>query len=333
MAHPKLPRFHAKHGKFWHVTFVDKKRNWFDLGADYVEAVKLWSRRENPNFSEEDSQVFEDMVKEYVTECLPKLAKNTQKQYLFMIDVLSKTFAGVKLRVIKPHHVYSYMAKRKLEGVNVSGNREKSLLRQMFKISIRRGWVEFNPVRDVESDPETKRSYYFDDEHFWAVYKHANPQLKLIMAVAYMLGIRVSDVLKIRHEDFTPGEPRVLTVRQQKNKVAGNYPVSPELEEVFSAAEALKTVSGTGYVFEHSRGGQRQYQCVWRAFRKALDKAGLQDVHFHDIRGKAITDATEQGRRAKDFSLHRDERQAEAYVKRRAVPNVLPLVMPVDKTL
>ncbi len=64
-------------------------------------------------------------------------------------------------------------------------------------------------------------------------------------------------------------------------------------------------------------------------FERTRVKAGVEDVHFHDIRAKAITDASNQGRKAQSFSLHKTEAEAEAYVKLRQVPVVIPLLLPI----
>ena len=64
-------------------------------------------------------------------------------------------------------------------------------------------------------------------------------------------------------------------------------------------------------------------------FERTRKKAKVEDVRFHDIRAKAVTDATNQGRKAQSFSLHKTEAEAEAYVKLRDVPVVVPLALPV----
>lgn len=62
---------------------------------------------------------------------------------------------------------------------------------------------------------------------------------------------------------------------------------------------------------------------VTQDIRRVVDRASLADVHIHDIRRTAITNAKKQGRRVQEFSLHRTESEANAYVVE--VPRVRPL--------
>ncbi len=65
------------------------------------------------------------------------------------------------------------------------------------------------------------------------------------------------------------------------------------------------------------------YYGIRSIFRRVVDRAKLPDVHIHDIRRTAITNAKKEGRRAQEFSLHKTESEANAYVVE--VPRVRPL--------
>lgn len=62
------------------------------------------------------------------------------------------------------------------------------------------------------------------------------------------------------------------------------------------------------------------FRSIWRT---TITWAGLEDIHIHDIRRTAITAAKQTGIRPIEFSLHRTEAEANAYVIE--VPRVRPL--------
>jgi integrase len=50
-----------------------------------------------------------------------------------------------------------------------------------------------------------------------------------------------------------------------------------------------------------------------------------QDLHFHDIRAKAATDAANQGLNAQRLLGHKNRNQKDHYIKQRQIDKVTPL--------
>lgn len=147
------------------------------------------------------------------------------------------------------------------------------------------------------------------------------------MDLLYATGLRIGDVLKLKFDDVT--EDGIL-VRQSKNQVVGVYELTDTLTDVIERAKRLHVKPGVakflpkGTTIIHARSLKPYtYYGIRSIFRRVVDKAKLPDIHIHDIRRTAITNAKKEGRRAQDFSLHRTESVANAYVVE--VPRVRPL--------
>jgi integrase len=339
---PKLPRFYLNKGHYWHVTTIagSTKRNWHDLGVDYAEAITEYAQREGSLTS--NVETFDDLEREFILECIPTFSIKTQLNWVGkdgtsgLMANLRLTFTGVKLKTLKAHHLYSHMDKRAKEGSYISGNREATLFKTMCNLAVRRGWLDFNPFRDVKKTKEFRRTRYLTDAEFNAIRAKATPLVEAIMCVDYQVGLRVSDLLGLKMSDIADG---YILVEQQKNEVSGKYVLDDQLKALIARAQELKVRPAKrnrpaalrptqGFVFETMLGKPYTYYGFRSNFERARKKAGVPDVHFHDIRAKAITDAVTQGRKAQSFSLHKTEAEAEAYVKLRQVPVVVALALP-----
>ena len=81
-----------------------------------------------------------------------------------------------------------------------------------------------------------------------------------------------------------------------------------------------------------TRTGQRYtddgFNSIWQRYKK---KSGVEDVHFHDIRAKALTDAEEQGRDAQKMAGHESKEMTEDYIRRRQIDVIEPLDLIKEK--
>ena len=144
---------------------------------------------------------------------IPKYAKKAQTEWLRLMENLRLTFSGVRLDTLKPHHLYSHIDKRAKEGSYISGNRERTLFTTMCNLAVRRGWLDFNPFRDVKKTKEHRRTRYLTDAEFNAIRAVATPLVETIMCVDYQIGLRISDLLSLKMLDIVDG---CILVEQQK---------------------------------------------------------------------------------------------------------------------
>jgi integrase len=102
-----------------------------------------------------------------------------------------------------------------------------------------------------------------------------------IITVALHTSIRLGEILNLGHADidFVTG---VLTVRNSKNSESRHIPMDSTVTAMFKRTPKQ---SNSDYVFPNSTG--EHWTCAQKAFRHARARAGLVDLHFHDLRQHA----------------------------------------------
>jgi integrase len=97
------------------------------------------------------------------------------------------------------------------------------------------------------------------------------------------------------------------------------------LKEVLSRAKAIKRPVHSLYLFCNRKGTQYTYDGFQSIFYRHKKKMGLGDIHFHDLRAKATTDADSQGLNAQKLARHKSRTMTEYYIKQRQYERIEPL--------
>lgn len=120
-----------------------------------------------------------------------------------------------------------------------------------------------------------------------------NNKHRLMLALAYGGGLRVSEVIKLKVQDIDLNNLS-LTVRSGKGKVDRLSIIpekfSPDLQRMTYGRE------GNEYVFESERGGLLTSRSAQEVFNKALKLAGIKKkATFHSLRHSFATHLLENG--------------------------------------
>ena len=114
-------------------------------------------------------------------------------------------------------------------------------------------------------------------------------------AVEWLIrGQRIGDLLTMQWSEILPKGILFLPAKTANStgaKVMVEW--TPKLIRLVERLKALKRVNITPWVFTNVHGQQLTHDAVKSAWRRARARAGvddLLDIHFHDIRAKAITD-------------------------------------------
>ena len=102
--------------------------------------------------------------------------------------------------------------------------------------------------------------------------------VKHIVTIALHTGMRSGEIRNIqwRDVDFDAG---FIIIRDSKNGESRHVPMDLTLVELF---RNHPRTPGSDFVFNNSAG--RRLGWLQHGFRKALVRAELQDLHFHDLR-------------------------------------------------
>lgn len=223
---------------------------------------------------------FKDLYLEY-SESNKK--KSSYGRDISSLKNLSKVFSGKTLSQIAPFSVERYKTTRRDQGVAPATiNRELGCLRHMFNIAIKWGKVQANPVTGVSflKEPKEKDRILTYEEEIQLLETvrtgHKSKHLENIIIVALHTGMRKGEILNLKWSqvNFRNG---YIVVEGTKTNDIRKVPMNKTL------TNCLKSIKSKDaeYVFTENR---KPYTDVKRAWWTALERAGIKDFRFHDLR-------------------------------------------------
>lgn len=312
------PRMHLKGETFYYVT-TTHPRKWIGLGKDLNEARRKWADIEA---GENGGASLATLIDEWMdSDSFAKLAPNTRKQYTSVAKQLKDVFADFKtVADIKPQHVAQWQDDHKSR---VNANTGKSILTTVLNIAIRRGIIERNPAKEVENLTVERRKRYITDEEYIAIREKAHPVLRAAMDLSYVTGARIGDILDMKLSHISADG---LLVRQEKTNKLQLFKRNAALDLAIENAKAIKRPVRGLFLLCTMRGQQYDYQQLNLWWVKAREEAGVEDVHFHDIRGKSATDAKRAGIDYQALLGHTTKAMSDSYIKLEEAQIVEPMV-------
>jgi integrase len=178
------------------------------------------------------------------------------------------------------------------------------------------GSVPKLPKRRVpQAGPGRKRILTQDEEQVLLAYCAPSPWLRPVITVALHQALRLGEVAGLQWEDidWVGGK---LRVRQALGRDGNLGPTKSGREDTIQLNPAARAAlldlrqesDGTGFVFRNKLGARRQLRDITRAFEKARDRAGLEDVVFHSLRHTGISRLANHPAispvRVRDFARH-----------------------------
>src|SRR5262249_53209851 len=118
-------------------------------------------------------------------------------------------------------------------------------------------------------------------------------------------GMRLTDVRRLRVQQIQDG---IIELSQSKTKNAQQWEITSAVQAILDEAATLPGRGVSMYVFPKRNGTPYTEQGVHHMRRRALERAGLKDLQFRDIRKAAINEARRQGMNAQEFAGHADPR-------------------------
>lgn len=227
-----------------------------------------------------------DLLAVYQREYFPLKAPGTQKQQGYVFHVIMDTLGDLPLTAITPALLRTWR--------NYLGRtRQPGTVRQYmdtFSAALRIAVEDYallasNPVRNVRKPPEPPGRVRFlsqDEKQRLLAACQASRQAALypMVLVALSTGCRRSEVSRLRWSEVDM-ERAVLRLERTKNGTRRQVPLSPQAVAVLQRWQAAQGVN-TPWVFPRPDGaGALRSERAWQG---ALQRAGLEDFHFHDLR-------------------------------------------------
>jgi integrase len=278
---PIAPGVTEKHGRY----YVVRNNKWHPLTrVDQGEVALLEAYYE---LTKADPHNMAGVLLAFVKNGMTKLRPPTQKDYRRIVITRLIPFCGHMPRnSLKPTHVAQYLDQRETEGAAVAGNRERACLSSACNYGMRKGYLDFNPCHGVRRNRETPSKVYVSDAALTAAIDRAPLCMQDLLAVAYLTGIRQTD-LRFMTPSAVHGD-RLRFIESKTGKPA-DYEITKTLRFFIDRALNRARSLRSGVLFNSPRGLPWSEWGLQSAMRRL--KPGFQ---FRQLRPKAQTDAPDR---------------------------------------
>lgn len=241
---------------------------------------------------------FTNLIREYLFSVkFEGLADSTKAEYRRMLTKIEARFGDMPLAALQDHRVRRdftdwHEATARGHGPREADNR-MSVLSAVLSWAVRKAIIPQNHATGFERLHSADRSeMIWLPEQIAALEIAAPEEVRRVMVVAYHTGLRQAAILRLcwsNIERDTQGQLWIKPPRTRKRTPIA-IPCTEALQGELEAWERdsaviLKTKTGLPWKSRH-------FKSEWK---KASDAAGIEDLHFHDLRGTAVTMLAEAG--------------------------------------
>lgn len=329
------PRFKRGRKQFYYDHgIINGKRTYEPLGADEPLALKMWAEIAGAPAATRGT-TFGDAAKRYERDVLPTIDIRTRKDYALQLPRLVKVFGRMALETITTQHVLQFIDRRsqkvekdgKITGGKHAAAREVALFSTVFNHARAWGYTSASNPRQGIRLPKAKRDTYVTDAQYRAIYDKADEILRDAMDLAYCVGQRPGDTLRIMRTDIrddelwlTPSKTRNSSRKKLRIAIEGELELV--LERITSRPRKITSLR----LFQRDDGSAITLQALERRWVDARQAAGIEPhlAQFRDLRAKAATDLDNK-EHAQRLLGHTTVVTTEVYTRDRAGDRVLPL--------
>jgi integrase len=300
MSETKLPSgVYEKNGS-WHLV---SKNKWRKLCRVADGRGKLYERLHE--VSGGISETVWNAILSYNRRGMTELSPATQKHYKTTGMRMLVHFGHYMLSEVEPTHCAQFLKGRRDQGHGTTGNREKAYMSSVYEFALSEGWCSYNPWRGVRRNKERPSRRYIEHDTLTAEINRAPPELQPLFAVAYLTGIRQTDLRLLKKTQVTSNG---LLLDESKTGKRNAHEITKTVGAFLKLAADR---SATEFIFVSARGkpwSEWGLQSALRRFRPAF--------RFRDLRAKGQTDRPD-----KDILGHVGQLR-ERYIRRRKLASV-----------
>jgi integrase len=188
-------------------------------------------------------------------------------------------------------------------GGRVAANRHLAFLRIVFNWAVRKDYLTRTPFKHntepvIKLAKELPRRRRLESGEEVRLFAECAPYVRLVVEALLETGCRIGELLSLQWSQvrFAPKAVLELSAAKTKTKKDRIVPISPRLRAIL---EMLKTdPSGADHLADHyvfgTITGQR-IQSIDNAWTAARRRAGIADLHLHDLRREAASRWLERG--------------------------------------
>lgn len=336
------PRIYPKGRWYYLVTADGKRRIWTKvtlirdgISALYAKLADMAAR-----------DVVPDRIPALAVDWLRDVASGhsikTQANERWVMTTISESLAEFRASNLEPPDVATFL--RAFRDKPRTHNEMRAGLRELMRYAEEHGYrpAGTNPVDSLRTMTVTARSRYITDSELRRIKRAAlvgadgqrtrsGPMLCCLIDLAYLTGQRISDLLDLRWSKrlATDKIGRVVApyidtegIYFKPGKTASSTGASvligwtPRLRALVDRVKAIGRTN-LRYVITTQDAQRYTYYGASTAWRRAVQRSGIADCHFHDLRAKALTDkeAAQGLQAARRMGAHSTEGQTADYVR------------------
>jgi integrase len=282
---------------YWYHRATGQRLNGAPGSAEFIADL---ARAEQFMKSRLNGDNFIGLVRAYTLsiEFEQKLAESTQREYRRMLTKAEPKFGAMPIVVLEDPRVIRDFLEWREAIARSSGEREAD--NRLSAISAMLTWAKEHGRLTTNHVKGFRRLYHADrsekiwlPEHIYAFMKAAPIEMQRALIIALHTGQRQGDILRLAWSGY---DGEYLSLRRGKRRRRGAaapliaIPCTAALRRVLDGMPRVSPViltTKTGRPFK-----KRYFAELWE---RATEGAALVDLHFHDIRGTAITMLSEAG--------------------------------------
>lgn len=242
----------------------------------------------------EEPHRFFELMERFSTEHAPRRA--SCPRLLIHVAHLKRFFGDVLLSEVTPKRIVAYKNQRYAEKVMPATiNRELATLKKAFNLGRREWeWCTDNPVTRVSMEQENNaRDRWLSCEEEYRLCQVAPGWLRDIVIFAIHTGLRMGEILALTWQAVDLSR-RTLMVMKSKNGERRTIPLNRTVMDLLLSRSRITPREATS-IFWSEAGTPLDGPNLRRAFRSALKKAKIEDLHFHDLRHTFATRIVQVG--------------------------------------
>jgi integrase len=247
----------------------------------YLNDIELKRvRGELLGIREEKKILFPDLAEKYKEWAKARKAKRTYLDESSAIRRFKAQFTGLASAVTRKD-IETYLSSRLSDGKlgPCRHNKELKFLRLIFKKAMEWNYCRKNPtegVRPLKEPPGRVR--FLSEAEQEKLLATCSTRLRQIVEIALNTGLRKGELLSLRWEDVDLRN-QMIRVERSKNGERRDVPMTRRVIEIL---KALPRRLDSPYLFANPDGTAPE--SVSTAWYNALDRSGVENFHFHDLR-------------------------------------------------
>jgi integrase len=273
-------------GKTWTIGYTvggrrvresvgsNKKLAEMVLKKRVTEAIenKWFDRRADGNLP------FDAFATTYLERCIP-LLKSVKSERVRVLTWV-REFGKRPLGQITRAELQDWQARKLQTCKPATVNRIMCRLRHMFNRAVEWELLDESPMDRLKFIRENNaRLRYLSIEECKRLLEAClSPHMRAIVTIAMHTGMRMGEILSLKWPDVDPATG-LLTIRDSKNGESRHIAMDSTVRDVL---DRFPRALNSDYIFANANGGR--FTWIQKGFRNARARAGLGDLHFHDLR-------------------------------------------------